>query len=77
MNSVPLPRILCSVSQLRAEEEAYHVRLSMAEITMSVLQLAPMMVKRVPRHGKYTAFCAEGCRHRGGHCLDEAHHSVS
>ena len=38
-------------------EEAYHEQLSVAEITNSVFDLASMMAKCDPRHGKYMACC--------------------
>ena len=37
--------------------KAYHVQLSVAEITMSVFEPAAMYVKCDPRHGKYMACC--------------------
>merc|ERR1711920_1145486 len=37
--------------------KAYHEQLSVAEITMSVLEPASMFVKCDPRHGKYMACC--------------------
>merc|ERR1711871_987678 len=59
-NLVPYPRIhfmLTSYAPVISAEKAYHERLSVAEITMSVFEPAGMMTKCDPRHGKYMACC--------------------
>merc|ERR1711972_1043550 len=59
-NLVPYPRIhfmLSSYAPIISAEKAYHERLSVAEITMSVFEPASMFVKCDPRHGKYMACC--------------------
>ena len=58
---------------------------SVAEMTMSVFQSVSLMVTCVSRHRIPMAWCsqvprccgAKGCRRRGGHYPNAAHHSVS
>ena len=56
-NLVPYLRIHSCFAPTRRllYEKAFRVQLSVAMITMIVFELAPMMVKRVLRYGKYTA----------------------
>ena len=79
-------RICCltlAFTQLRTDhpaERAYHVRLSVAEIT-SVLQFGSVIVKCVPLRGKYMVFYLtyQGVVVPKGFApaLNESHHSVS
>ena len=46
-----------SCSPIISAEKAYHVQLSVAEITMSVFKPAAMYVMCEPRQGKYVAGC--------------------
>ena len=54
MGKVPYPRIefmLKSYAPVVSDEKAYHVQLSVAEITMSAFEPAPIMVKCDPVMG--------------------------
>ena len=59
-NLVPYPRIHCmltSSAPLISAEKAYHMQLSVAEITKSVFEPADMMTKCDLRHGKCIVCC--------------------
>ncbi|KAL7242837.1 hypothetical protein ACSBR1_015266 [Camellia fascicularis] len=59
-NLVRYPRVhymLSSYAPIILAAKVYHEQLSIPKITNSVFELASMMAKCDPRHGKYTACC--------------------